>query len=185
MSGLGDLPIRLRPGRAADAPRCSEIEALAARLFADSPHPELADLPAKPPGAYAAFAERGGLIAAEVEGGPVIGFAALTPEAETLHLAEIDVDPAFQRRGAARRMLEAAVERARALGLAGVTLTTWSDVIWNAPSYARMGFERLDAAAATPLCRAERERLEDLGLDVTSHVAMIRRLTDQPEASRR
>lgn len=85
-----------------------------------------------------------------VADGAVIGFAYAEPVDGCAHLEEVDVLSAWGRRGVGRDLVAAVVADARARGMAGVTLTTFRDVPWNAPFYARLGFRVLDPAALTP-----------------------------------
>jgi hypothetical protein len=50
--------------------------------------------------------------------------------------------------------LEAVIEPARDLGLNALTLTTFRDVPWNAPFYARFGFETLAPGELDPRLEA-------------------------------
>lgn len=65
---------------------------------------------------------------------------------DELHIWEFAVRRDRQGRGIGRALLEEAVADARARGLAALTLTTFRDVAWNQPFYARLGFRTLDAA---------------------------------------
>jgi GNAT superfamily N-acetyltransferase len=69
------------------------------------------------------------------------GFAVCTVIEGWLHLEEVSVHPDHGRRGLGRRLVDAVAGLAEARGLAGVTLTTFEDVPWNAPFYGRMGFQ--------------------------------------------
>ncbi|MGH8380790.1 GNAT family N-acetyltransferase [Pseudomonas sp.] len=64
---------------------------------------------------------------------------------EDWHIVELSVAQALQGRGQGRRMITTASAWAQAQSFAGLTLTTFTQVAWNAPFYARLGFERLDA----------------------------------------
>ena len=61
-----------------------------------------------------------------------------------LHIRELSVHGDHQGRGLGRALLQTAIDHARSIGCATVTLTTFIDVPWNAPFYARCGFVRLD-----------------------------------------
>ena len=74
--------------------------------------------------------------------------------AQDLHIWEISVHASAQGRGIGRRLIEAAVTHAREVGLEAVTLTTFRDVGWNAPYYARLGFETQSDDALSPRLRA-------------------------------
>jgi predicted N-acetyltransferase YhbS len=57
------------------------------------------------------------------------------------HLEEIDVHPRHGRRGLGRALVTTVCEWAASSGYAEVTLTTFRDITWNMPFYARLGFE--------------------------------------------
>ncbi|MER6826771.1 GNAT family N-acetyltransferase [Streptosporangium sp. NPDC000563] len=109
-----------------------------------------------------------------VAGDPPIGFAMVGLVDGQLHLDQLAVHPDHGRRGAGGRLLEAVCEHAASTGSAAVTLTTYRDVSWNAPWYARRGFAVLDPAEWGPemaeLVRHERE----LGIEIVPRVVMRR-----------
>ncbi|MDF2231878.1 GNAT family N-acetyltransferase [Albimonas sp. CAU 1670] len=177
MSGLGEVPPVLRPGRVEDAVACARIEAACALQFADSPQPWVAARTPPPPAEHAQAAALRRLEVAELFD-QVVGFAILEPDAAsgTLHLAELDVAPRFQRRGLARALIERAMLRTAERGLAALTLTTFRNVAWNAPLYERLGFAALPPEAWTEPCRRDSAGLAARGLPTVDRVAMIRRL---------
>ena len=61
-----------------------------------------------------------------------------------LHVWELAVAQPIQRRRLGRRLLDTAQDVARKQALAALTLTTFLNVAWNAPFYARYGFKILD-----------------------------------------
>ncbi len=76
-----------------------------------------------------------------------VGFAIVEVLGHTLaHLEEIDVHPDHGRRGLGRRLVAAVCEWASSRGYSQVTLTTFRDVAWNMPFYARLGFEIVEAS---------------------------------------
>lgn len=104
-----------------------------------------------------------------------VGFALVTLiEEHCAHLQEINVDPAHGRRGLGRSLVAAVFEWADLRRLEAVTLTTFRDVAFNMPFYARMGFEEISGSELSPalaeVLRSEAQR----GLD--KRVAMRRRL---------
>lgn len=109
-----------------------------------------------------------------VAGDPPIGFAMVGLVDGQLHLDQLAVHPGHGRGGVGGRLLEAVCDHAVSAGLAAVTLTTYRDVSWNAPWYARRGFAVLDLAEWGPemveLVRHERE----LGIEIAPRVVMRR-----------
>lgn len=76
-----------------------------------------------------------------------VGFLSAEAVAEReLHIHEMSVSEAFQGHGIGRALLEAAIEWATIHHLAGLTLTTFRAIPWNAPFYSRMGFEVLSVS---------------------------------------
>lgn len=73
----------------------------------------------------------------------LLGFLLAAHAGQDLHIEELSVSIAAQGQGIGRALIAAAEEHARALGLTGLTLTTFEDIPWNAPYYARLGFEPL------------------------------------------
>ncbi len=61
-------------------------------------------------------------------------------------------------------------------GLSAITLTTFTDVPWNAPLYRHLGFVDLAEAEVGPELRAVREHEAAQGLDPTTRVCMRRTL---------
>ncbi|WP_339950873.1 GNAT family N-acetyltransferase [uncultured Albimonas sp.] len=176
MSGLGETPPRLRPGRVEDAVACARIEADCALQFRDSPHPWVAERESPLPAEHAQAATLGRLQVVELHD-RVVGFAILEPDPDsaTLHLVELDVAPRFQRRGLARALVDRAMELAAARGFSALTLTTFRNVAWNGPLYLRLGFRELAPQDWTTPCRRETEGMAARGLPVEDRVAMIRR----------
>ncbi|KFU81361.1 Acetyltransferase (GNAT) domain-containing protein [Amycolatopsis lurida] len=90
------------------------------------------------------------------------------------HIEQVSVHPAHARRGLGRRLIEHAAEWASREGLAGLTLTTYAEVPWNAPYYARLGFVTLDEESLTDGLRAVRDHEIARGLDAWPRVTMRR-----------
>lgn len=82
----------------------------------------------------------GFLLIAEVDE-TVVGFVHVVEFDEIAHLEQISVLPEHARAGVGRSLLDAAVETAAGRGHTEITLRTFRDVPWNAPFYARCGFE--------------------------------------------
>lgn len=110
-------------------------------------------------------------VARDAAGSPV-GFALVELLDGEPHLEEIDVDPAHGRRGLGRALLEAVLAWTRGAGHAGLTLTTFRDVAWNAPFYARMGFRVLGPDEIGPGLAATMREETARGLDPARRVAM-------------
>ncbi len=168
---------RLRQLEPEDRETLVEVENRAAALFRLHGYPQVADSPI-PDAAFldALFAGAEVIVCAGPDARPV-GFAVARPVAGWLHLAELSVDPAHGRKGLGRALVAAVIASAGETGLAGVSLTTFRDVPFNAPFYATMGFAeawRADAPAA--LADLLVREVPD-GVDIGSRVLMLRRNT--------
>ena len=125
----------LRPARAADLPA---VQALVARAYGHY----VARI-GKPPGPmlddYAARIAEGAVQVLE-EDGRLVGLLVLLPEADHLLLDNVAVDPAAQGSGPGRRVVAAAEDEARRLGLNELRLYTHELMSENVAMYERLGF---------------------------------------------
>jgi ribosomal protein S18 acetylase RimI-like enzyme len=80
-------------------------------------------------------------------GDPVVACMFLTPRADALYLGKLAVEPALQGRGFGRVLVEQAVGRARALGLAAVELQVRVELAGNQAAFAAMGFAEVGRTA--------------------------------------
>ena len=104
-----------------------------------------------------------------------IGFAHVEViERDAVHLEEIDVAPAHGRRGLGTQLVLQVCEWAGGNGYASVTLTTFRDLPWNMPFYARLGFEIVSSAHLSPALLAVVEDETRRGLDPARRVVMRR-----------
>ena len=86
------------------------------------------------------------------------------------------MQPDHARRGIGRQLIEHAAGWARDHGYPALTLTTFRDVIWNAPYYERLGFRVLTADEFTPGLRRISSREAELETARHPRVAMRREL---------
>ena len=150
MSIPADTPYVVRRARRDELSRLAAIEHEAGLRFESVA--ELANLPeiATSADTFAEAERRGQLWVAVSAAGEIIGFACADLVDEGVHLEELDVLPSWGRRGVGRALIAAVAEDARSRGLAALTLTTFRDVAWNAPYYARLGFETVEPSRITP-----------------------------------
>jgi N-acetylglutamate synthase-like GNAT family acetyltransferase len=113
-----------------------------------------------------------GLVWVAEDAGELIGFAACQAYFDALHLWELAVRHDRQGKGAGRALVETAAAEARRLGLSAVTLTTFRDIPWNGPLYARLGFKELSPAELDARLTAVLMRERRLGLDAKARCAM-------------
>jgi GNAT superfamily N-acetyltransferase len=110
-----------------------------------------------------------------------VGFAHVEVLASGVaHLEEMDVHPEHGRRGLGRRLVAAVCEWAARSGYPEVTLTTFRDVPWNMPVYARLGFHEVPIRELSADLLAVVEDETRRGLDPTRRVVMRRRSAGAP-----
>lgn len=102
--------------------------------------------------------------------GQPVGFILAEVHPSSLFIVELSVHLDWQGNGIGRQLIARAAEHARMRGLRSLTLTTFRDVPWNAPFYARLGFE--EVTALTPELRQKREEEAAHGLAYDSRCAM-------------
>ncbi|MFB7636839.1 GNAT family N-acetyltransferase [Streptomyces sp. NPDC056149] len=113
----------------------------------------------------------------ERPGEPPRGYLLWDPVDGCAHIEQVSVHPERAHRGIGRALIDRAEQDS---GLPALTLTTFADVPWNAPYYARLGFRRLAAAELTPGLRAIRAHEAELGLDRWPRVCMRRESGSRP-----
>ena len=102
-----------------------------------------------------------------------VGFAHVVMHGKTVaHLEEVDVHPDHGRRGLGRRLVQTVCAWATSHGLDAVTLTTFRDVPWNMPFYARLGFQPLGSDSVGAELRAVIDDEARRGLDPARRVVM-------------
>ena len=137
------LNITVRPTRPGDVTALPAIERAAGERFRD--YPELAWLAEGEvisAEQHLDYAERGLSWLALANDQPV-GFILAELHASSLFIVELSVHLDWQGKGIGRRLIACVADHARKRGLASLTLTTFRDVPWNAPFYARLGFEMI------------------------------------------
>ncbi|WP_085664823.1 MULTISPECIES: GNAT family N-acetyltransferase [Pseudomonas] len=137
--------MRIRPTLEQDIQWLPGVERSAAQAFAARPALAwLAQGDVMDCGTHQAFVEAGGSWVAEGPDGRILGFACARFEDQALHLHEISVRREAQGQGVGRKLLQQVADAARQAAVRELTLTTFADVPWNAPFYARLGFEVID-----------------------------------------
>ncbi len=157
----------IRCARPSDLIYLPAIEREAAAQFQATPYPAMAD--ADLASAHLDLDHDYVWVLANEQDHP-IGFAIAHVFDESVHLHEIDVRPHYARQGLGRRLIEAIADWARTRGATALTLTTFSDVPWDGPYYARLGFRTLDLATLNPALQAVRRAEESAGLPMAHRI---------------
>lgn len=168
--------MRIRAVREDDLPILQTIERAAGTLFRDIGMPEIADDPPPSLADLARYQQAGSAWVTVDEVDHPVAYLIAEPVDGNLHIEQVSVDPAYGRRGLGRELIEQAADHAKAQQLPALTLTTFRDVAWNAPYYARCGFRTLAAGELTPGLVAIRHREAEHGLDRWPRVCMRRDL---------
>ena len=136
------MPAIIRLAVPEDAQLLPAIETSAAQAFRMIA--ELSWLAESPPMSIARHSQLIALstcwVALDAENRPQ-GFLSAEQHGNDLHIHELSVMQSMQGQGTGRRLIEAAMEYARSTRLSFVTLTTFTNVPWNAPFYSRLGFQ--------------------------------------------
>ncbi|MEY9904916.1 GNAT superfamily N-acetyltransferase [Catenulispora sp. MAP12-49] len=167
--GLGGRPVRVAAPE--DLAALPALESAADALLAD-----YLDAPLPPgPDTEAAVAALARAAAVLVAGTPPVGFARIDVVDGGAHLEQLAVDPAFARRGLGTALVRGCCDWAVAHGFDAVTLTTFAQVPFNGPFYARLGFAVVDDAALPTELAGLRRHEAEVGLDALGPRVVMRR----------
>jgi GNAT superfamily N-acetyltransferase len=166
----------IRFARAEDLPVLQEVEVAAGAVFRDLGMDMVADDDPPAIDDLRAFQEAGRAWVFTDSADRPVAYLLVESVDGYAHIEQVSVHPEHARHGVGRRLLEVAEEWARTRGLAGLTLTSYADVPWNAPYYERLGFRTLNDGDLTDGLRAIRQHEADRGLDAWPRVAMLRPL---------
>ncbi len=132
----------IRPAALAEIDELRRIEAAAMAQFAAIGRDALSAGPGTSAEEFVGFVRARRCWVATADAAP-IGFILVSIVDGAAHLEQIAVRPDQARRGIGRRLIDAVEDWARRVKLPALVLTTFADVPWNAPYYARLGFRSL------------------------------------------
>jgi GNAT superfamily N-acetyltransferase len=164
----------VRPMRTVDAEAACAVSAEAGERFRAIAEPRIAACADDPPFTVDELSVYidGGRAWVATDDERVVGFVVVDVVGGCAHIEEIDVDLRSGGRGHGSRLLDEVARWARSTGLEAVTLTTFRDVPWNAPWYARHGFRILPEAELNAELRQVRDRETEHGLPADLRVVM-------------
>ncbi|WP_277757790.1 GNAT family N-acetyltransferase [Pseudomonas sp. A34-9] len=140
----------VRRARPCDAAALPAIERSAAGLFRLDPQLAwLADAEVAGAELHVQAIEQARVWVAQSPEGQLAGFLRAASVDNQLHIEELSVSQHFQGQGIGRKLLSAVIEHARTQQLCAVTLTTFTDLPWNAPFYQKIGFQRVNGEETT------------------------------------
>lgn len=157
-----DLPVMQRIERAAGA----AFRSLGMRAVADDEPPSITEL--------ASFQEDGRAWVITDDADRPVAYLLVDIVEGNAHVEQVSVHPDHARQGLGRTLLDTAAAWAEQHGLAALTLTTYSEVPWNAPYYQRLGFQILAEHQISEELRAIREHEQARGLGRWPRVIMRR-----------
>ena len=163
----------IRAARLADYEKLVDLERRAGELFRQVGMPDIAD---DEPFDAAELASAAALFVATDGEDEPIGYAMVEIVDGHAHLAQVSVLPERGGQGIGTQLIEAVAIWAAGEGHTELTLTTFRDVPFNAPLYAKRGFEVVPSAAWTPSLAELVKREARMGLDPSLRVVMRRRL---------
>jgi ribosomal protein S18 acetylase RimI-like enzyme len=148
------------------------VETDAAALFKTEPaFAFVLQYPAREVGEYEAIVRAGGGIVADA-GPEIAGFILMGVVGNGGHIWELSVRMKYQRQGIGRQLIDAGCQWAKHRGFENVTLTTFRQASWNAPAYAKLGFEIVRPDHANPELSRILEHERSIGLFRAERVAM-------------
>ncbi len=171
------MAIVVRAGSAEDGVAIREIERRAGERYRDVGLPEVAEQ--EPPSieVLARYAIDGRSWVALDDAGDGIGYVLVDIVDANAHIEQVSVRPDRQGAGVGRALIECVRTWATEMGIAALTLTTFTDVPWNAALYRHLGFRVLGEEEIGPELGAVRAKEAAHGLDPATRVCMRREVS--------
>lgn len=167
---------QIRTATVADAAKVIAVILDAGSMFRDAQMAQVSDNPPPTMEDMEALIRTGSAWVAEHDG-RVVGCILVRLLDGSAHIEQVSTARTHQRRGLGRRLVQRAEDWARAQGHDTITLTTFTDVAWNAPYYARLGYRVLAANDIGQDLAGVRAKEAADGLDEWARCAMARDLT--------
>lgn len=173
---MSNLPsgYQIRAAQIEDLATLADIERAAAELFRETPYCFLVDAEPLPLDFVKQRFYEGRVWVAVDEGDAPVGYAIAHDVDGTAYLQEIDVHPLHGQKGIGRKLIETVCTWAKHHGYDMVSLSTFRDIVWNAPFYAKLGFRILDEAEITSGFQKIQKKEAEAGLPIRDRVIMYR-----------
>lgn len=155
----------IRAAREADVPALREIERAAGALFRTVGMDAVAEDEPLPSSELSGYVAAGRAWVAVDDTDRPIGYLLVATVDDAAHIEQLSVDPEHGRLGWGRALIDTARQWACDNGLRRLTLTTFTEVAWNAPYYRRLGFTVVPQQELGAGLREIRRRERQLGLD--------------------
>jgi predicted N-acetyltransferase YhbS len=167
---------RIRPATPADFAALQDIERSAGQAFRAIGMPEIADDDPFTVAELTRYQQAGRAWVTVAADDHPIAYLVADPVDGNLHIEQVSVHVGWSRQGLGRALIEHAAGVAVAAGQPALTLTTFTEVPWNAPYYQRLGFRPLAESEVTPGLRGIRQTEAAHGLDRWPRLSMRRDL---------
>ncbi|WDI31068.1 GNAT family N-acetyltransferase [Hyphococcus flavus] len=169
------MTFSIRTGVKEDIPALCEIEHDAAQAYRAVGYDFCADGAVRDEEEHLRGINEGALFVSESEGEPS-GFILLWPVDGHAHITEISVATRFQQHGIGRALIDKGEEWARNAGYSAITLTTFTEVPWNAPFYRSIGYSDYTPGADEPELASVQSTEAEYGFHAKPRIAMVKRL---------
>ncbi|OUM43545.1 GNAT family N-acetyltransferase [Arthrobacter sedimenti] len=164
----------IRRARVDDIGGLPDIERAAGVAFRDIGMAAIADDAPLPEERLLGYQEAGRAWVASDELDRPVAYLLLDIVGGSALIEQVSVHSKYAHQGLGRALIDTAEAWARHNGLPTLTLTTFVDVPWNAPYYARIGFNVIPDTELSAGLRRLREHETAIGLDAWPRVAMQR-----------
>ena len=168
--------MRIRPATPADLPLLQAIEVAAGEPFRAVGMALVADDTPPPLEVLEHYRAAGRIWVTDDGTGRPVAYVMHEEVDGAEHVEQVSVHPEAAHRRLGSALIDHVGRLAKDAALPALTLTTYADVPWNGPYYARLGFRELAAGDMTPgLAEIQREE-SGLGLDPAERVFMRREI---------
>ncbi|KAL2070512.1 hypothetical protein VTL71DRAFT_13538 [Oculimacula yallundae] len=133
----------IRRPRTTDIPLLAQVERSAAQIYRTADMDSLADGATLDPYILITIANAGYLWVAANRFDEPVGFLGGNYLSGNFHIIELSVAKEYQGRGIGSALVATMSQQVRLEGYRSITLTTFRDLPWNAPWYAKLGFEEV------------------------------------------
>lgn len=167
--------LSFRLGTNEDIPALQSLQLSSGEPFREIGMESVADNPPTQPSLFRASISEKLLLVVEAEG-TMAGFALLRSADKDCHLEQMSVGRPFLGQGIGTKLLTKVLELCSEHGFGRVTLSTFKEVQWNQPFYAKHGFRPLSEANLNDRLQSIRLQEEEAGLNLDERVIMVRAL---------
>ena len=164
----------IRPPRPDELPLLPQIENEADRSYARVGLSFIVDMPPATLASLEQGRRRDRLWIATSSSGRPVGFALMKLHGDTAWLDQLSVLERWRRSGLGTALIERTTAHALRLGFEALYLSTYRDVPWNAPYYARRGFTEVARASWPRAVRQQMQRENSHGHPAWRRIVMRR-----------